>query len=86
MSMNLRYPKITGPTEKEQLAQIKSYLHQFVEQQAQYAAGPHFADAHGGKQEPVAVRYAVSVLQHKGDDDRVAEDGVQHPDPLVSAA
>lgn len=32
MSMNLRYPKITGPSEREQLAQIKSYLHQLVEQ------------------------------------------------------
>lgn len=32
MSVNLRYPNITGSTEKEQLAQIKSYLHQLVEQ------------------------------------------------------
>ena len=32
MSVNLRYPSITGSTEKEQLTQIKSYLHQLVEQ------------------------------------------------------
>ena len=32
MSLNLRYPNITGSTEKEQLTQIKSYLHQLVEQ------------------------------------------------------
>ena len=32
MSLNLRYPNITGTTEKEQLSQIKSYLHQLVEQ------------------------------------------------------
>lgn len=30
MSLNLRYPNITGFTEKEQLAQIKSFLHQLV--------------------------------------------------------
>jgi hypothetical protein len=32
MSLNLRYPNITGGTEREQLSQIKSYLHQLVEQ------------------------------------------------------
>lgn len=32
MSVNLRFPNITAGTEKEQLAQIKSYLHQLVEQ------------------------------------------------------
>ena len=32
MSINLRYPNITGVTEKEQIAQIRSYLHQLVEQ------------------------------------------------------
>lgn len=31
MSVNIRYPNITGRTEKEQLNQIKSYLHQLVE-------------------------------------------------------
>lgn len=28
---NFRYPSITGSTEKEQLAQIKSFLHQLVD-------------------------------------------------------
>ncbi len=32
MSVNIRYPNITAHSEKEQLAQIKSYLHQLVEQ------------------------------------------------------
>ena len=32
MSVNIRYPNITGRSEKEQLAQVKSYLHQLVEQ------------------------------------------------------
>ena len=32
MSVNIRYPKISGFSEKEQRAQIKSYLHQLVEQ------------------------------------------------------
>ena len=32
MSVNIRYPNISGFSEKEQLAQIKSYLHQLVEQ------------------------------------------------------
>ena len=30
MSVNFRYPNITAPTEKEQLAQIKSFLRQLV--------------------------------------------------------
>ena len=32
MSVNIRYPNITGFSDKEQLGQIKSYLHQLVEQ------------------------------------------------------
>lgn len=32
MSVNIRYPNISGLTEREQIAQIKSYLHQLVEQ------------------------------------------------------
>ena len=32
MSANIRYPNINGLTDKEQLSQIKSYLHQLVEQ------------------------------------------------------
>ena len=32
MSMNIRFPNITGATEAEQLVQIKSYLYQLVEQ------------------------------------------------------
>lgn len=32
MSYNFRYPNITGGSDREQLAQIKSFLHQLVEQ------------------------------------------------------
>ena len=32
MAYNLRYPMITGASEREQLAQIKTYLYQFVDQ------------------------------------------------------
>jgi hypothetical protein len=32
MSVNIRYPNITGQSEREQITQIKSYLHQLVEQ------------------------------------------------------
>lgn len=32
MSVNIRYPNITAASEREQLAQIKSYLHQLVDQ------------------------------------------------------
>lgn len=32
MSVNIRFPNITALTEKEQITQIKSYLHQLVEQ------------------------------------------------------
>lgn len=32
MSTNIRYPNITGSTEKDQLQQLRSYLHQLVDQ------------------------------------------------------
>lgn len=32
MSINIRYPNITAFSEREQLAQVKSYLHQLVDQ------------------------------------------------------
>lgn len=32
MSINIRYPNITGLSDREQLTQIKSFLHQLVEQ------------------------------------------------------
>ena len=32
MSVNIRYPNITALKEKEQISQIKSYLHQLVDQ------------------------------------------------------
>lgn len=38
MSGMLRYPNITAPTQREQLEQVKNYLHQLVEQLNQTAA------------------------------------------------
>lgn len=32
MSINFRYPNITGTSDREQLAQIRSHLHQLVDQ------------------------------------------------------
>lgn len=32
MSMNFRYPNINGRSEREQIAQIRSFLHQLVDQ------------------------------------------------------
>ena len=32
MSINIRYPNITGNSDREQIAQVRSYLHQLVEQ------------------------------------------------------
>ena len=32
MSVDIRYPNISGLSEKEQISQIKSYLHQLVDQ------------------------------------------------------
>lgn len=31
MSINIRYPNITGTSEREQLSQIRSYMHQLVD-------------------------------------------------------
>lgn len=32
MSINIRYPNITAGSEREQMAQMRSYLHQLVDQ------------------------------------------------------
>lgn len=32
MTFNFRYPQITGATEKEQLSQVRSYMHQLVDE------------------------------------------------------
>lgn len=48
MSLSLRYPNITAGTEKEQLSQIKSYLHQLVDQ-LNYAP-PNIGSGDGSEQ------------------------------------
>lgn len=50
MSMNIRYPNITPGSEKEQIAQIKSYLHQLVDQ-LNYAL-PSAGTGEGASQAP----------------------------------
>ena len=54
MNMSLRYPNITGRTEREQLAQVNSYLRQMVDQlnfalQGQGSTGKAGADGKDGK-------------------------------------
>lgn len=54
MSVNFRYPNITGRTEREQIDQMKSYLHQMVEQlnyamQNQSGTGQAGADGKDGR-------------------------------------
>lgn len=54
MNMSLRYPNITGRTEREQLAQVNSYLRQMVDQlnfalQGQGGTGLAGADGKDGK-------------------------------------
>lgn len=54
MNMSLRYPNITGRTEREQLAQVNSYLRQMVDElnfalQGQGGAGQAGADGKDGK-------------------------------------
>ena len=49
MSVNLRYPNITGRSEKEQITQIRSYLHQLVDH-LNYAM-PNTGTASGSTQE-----------------------------------
>lgn len=54
MNMSLRYPNITGRTEREQMAQVNSYLRQMVDQlnfalQGQGGTGQAGADGKDGK-------------------------------------
>lgn len=51
MSFNIRYPNITALHEKEQIAQIKSYLHQLVDQLNHTNLG-----AGSGSQQTVSVQ------------------------------
>lgn len=55
MSTELRYPNITGATEREQLVQMRSYLHQLVDQ-LQYA----LANAGGASSSEYSVKVATS--------------------------
>lgn len=45
--IDIRLPKITGKTEKEQLMQIKSYLYQLAEQLQVAFNGMEIASANG---------------------------------------
>lgn len=55
MATELRYPNITGVTDKEQLSQMRSYLHQLVDQ-LQYA----LANVGGASSSEYSVKVATS--------------------------
>lgn len=57
MSVNIRFPNITAFSEKEQIAQIKSYLHQLVEQ-LNYAL-PNLGSGNGSTQTASTNTYEV---------------------------
>ena len=57
MSVNIRFPNITAFSEKEQIAQIKSYLHQLVEQ-LNYAL-PNLGSGNGATQTASTSTYEV---------------------------
>ena len=50
MSVNFRYPNITGASEQEQLAQLKRYLYQLVDQ-LNYAFSTMGGDSGGTQSE-----------------------------------
>ena len=73
MAYDLRYPMITGSTEKEQLAQIKAYLHQFVGQlqwalnnidsvQIQYVKSPAKSES-SKKEEEVGTQATFDAIK-----------------------
>lgn len=67
MNIDLRYPQIQGNTEAEQLVQMKSYLHQLVEQ-LNWALNAVQAAQSGNASAPVAYQ------QSKPSTDQEAED------------
>lgn len=57
MSINIRFPNITALNEREQIAQIRSYLHQLVEQ-LNYAL-PNLGTGEGSTQAASGNTYEV---------------------------
>lgn len=57
MSINIRYPNISGFSEREQITQIKSYLHQLVEQLNNEL--PNVGTGEGTKQSTSTQTYEV---------------------------
>ena len=55
---NIRYPKITGRTPEEKVAQMESYLRQLVDQQLLRTLGAHFRNHQRG-----AVRGSLPALR-----------------------
>lgn len=66
MSVNIRYPQITAQTDREQLAQVKSYLHQLVDQ-LNYAL-PTLGTGSGQTQAGTAAGTSSKTYQVQGDD------------------
>ena len=66
MSMDLRYPNITGKTDAEQLGQVKSYLHQLVDQ-LNWALST-VGTAQGGNTSTVVIKQAESISPQEAED------------------
>ncbi len=66
MNIDLRYPQIQGNTEAEQLVQVKSYLHQLVEQ-LNWALNTVQA-AQGGESAPVAYQQKEPSTAQEAED------------------
>ena len=64
MSINIRYPNITAQSEKEQLTQVKSYLHQLVDQ-LNYAL-PNIGTGDGGKQTDSTQNASTNTYEVQG--------------------
>lgn len=88
MNMSLRYPNITGRTEREQLAQVNSYLRQMVDQlnfalQGQGSTGLAGADGKDGKKGADGKNGLDGKTPQKGVDYWTAEDVKQIVDAAV---
>ena len=67
MNVDLRFPNITGKTEAEQLGQVKSYLHQLVEQ-LNWALNAAESYQGGNTSAPVVYRNSGSASPQEAED------------------
>ena len=67
MSMDLRYPNITGKTDAEQLGQVKSYLHQLVDQ-LNWALSTVGTAQGGNTSSPVVIKQVENTSPQEAED------------------